>query len=269
VEYLELLPHPALRDAIQCYWFLRGSGQDAPPQRVLPDGCCELVFHCTDTFTRATAESSWLQPHGLLVGPTTRAIVITPGADVDVVGIRFRPGGAALLRSLPMQELTNCAISHDDAGIRFSHDLLADVAATRGTRQRVRQLDRMLLARVDGTRFDQPMLAAGKYIGDRGGAVRSAELARLCGLSVRQLQRRFQAATGVSVKQLCRLTRLQTALAAAHGPAATLAGIAAIAGYADQAHFNRDFRDIAGVTPTEFFRQDHELTDHFFNLPSM
>ena len=39
------------------------------------------------------------------------------------------------------------------------------------------------------------------------------------------------------------------------GPASNLAGLAAAAGYADQAHLTRECRDLAGMTPTALQRR--------------
>jgi AraC-like DNA-binding protein len=48
--------------------------------------------------------------------------------------------------------------------------------------------------------------------------------------------------------------RLQKAIRVVHSTAPTrLADAAHAAGYADQAHMNRDFRDITGFSPREYF----------------
>lgn len=76
------------------------------------------------------------------------------------------------------------------------------------------------------------------------------------GWSERQWQRACQAELGVGPKLLHRLVRLHgstcTIDAAAAGEAAhgaVLAHVAAQAGYADQAHMSREYRDLAGCAP--------------------
>lgn len=70
------------------------------------------------------------------------------------------------------------------------------------------------------------------------------------GVSERHLRRVFRATVGVSPKSFTKLTRFDRALRAAREDArASWAGIAALAGYYDQAHLIADFRAIAGVTP--------------------
>lgn len=70
------------------------------------------------------------------------------------------------------------------------------------------------------------------------------------GVSARHLRRVFREAMGTGPKAFARLTRFHRAL---HGALtdgrADWAGIAAAAGYYDQAHLIAEFRAIAGVTP--------------------
>ncbi|MBI5105949.1 MAG: AraC family transcriptional regulator, partial [Solirubrobacterales bacterium] len=77
------------------------------------------------------------------------------------------------------------------------------------------------------------------------------ELARDAALSERQLRRRFDDAVGFGPRTLRRVLRLQHFLRLAErAPGATLARLAADAGFADQAHLARDCRDLAGAPPS-------------------
>lgn len=84
------------------------------------------------------------------------------------------------------------------------------------------------------------------------GARSVAGLADFVGLSERQLHRRCRAAFGYGPKTLDRVLRLQRFLALGRSPGRRpdgLAGLAAVAGYADQAHLAHECRRLAGTTP--------------------
>ncbi|MBQ5945892.1 AraC family transcriptional regulator [Massilia sp. ST3] len=63
----------------------------------------------------------------------------------------------------------------------------------------------------------------------------------------------FRQATGMSPKRYARLMRFQALLASLREhPAASLGALAYGAGYSDQAHLTREFREFAGVTPAQY-----------------
>ena len=111
MDYRELIPGPALRPYVRCYWTLEAQPTDgAGPQRVLPDGCVEIIVNLGDAFVRHD-ESGRVerQPRGLIVGPTTRHMSIAPTGQIRLVGIRFSPGGAVPFLSVAPQELRDTA----------------------------------------------------------------------------------------------------------------------------------------------------------------
>ncbi|MCZ4495406.1 MAG: AraC family transcriptional regulator, partial [Conexibacter sp.] len=74
---------------------------------------------------------------------------------------------------------------------------------------------------------------------------------RAAHLCVRQLRRRFVRAVGYWPATLARVQRFQRFLGhAQRTPGASLARLAADAGYADQAHLARECRRLAGVPPS-------------------
>ncbi|MFT7654269.1 MAG: AraC-like DNA-binding protein [Limisphaerales bacterium] len=84
-----------------------------------------------------------------------------------------------------------------------------------------------------------------------------ADLAESACVSVRSLQRKFSQIIGVSPKWVIQRIRLQDALERVQGSeGATLASIAADLGYADQAHFTRDFKAVVGVSPQRYKATD-------------
>jgi AraC-like DNA-binding protein len=263
LHYYEVRPDERLRPFVRCIWGLRGP---APREieRVLPDGCCEFILHCGDPFTQHGSHAVKVQPREMFVGPSQHAICIQPGAIVDVIAIRFRPGGAAVFLRGPLVEYRENVLSRDTCGTDFGFGFDAiDALAALTDAERVRLLERELLARTATLRVDAAVRHARRRIAETYGAVRVEILASETGLTMRQLQRRFDTVVGLTPKALARVVRLQRAIALARDGRATLARIAAAAGYADQAHFNRQFREIAGVTPTEFFREQNRL-DEFF-----
>lgn len=289
VVYAEVAPSPALAGVVRCYWSIEGvAGPDRTvTNRVLPDGCMDVIFDLGDE--PAVSAARWPE-RACVVGTMRRAIVVGMRGRVDMVGIRFRPGAAVAYLALPAIELTDRMTGLSDfrseAGLLT--ELVAEVAgpavacdgagitsaaAGRMARARLRaraaELDRALVA--DHVREPDLLVThAVRMIEASGGVVAISEIERRLGVSPRTLTRRFTAAVGVGPKTVCRVARLQAAAGAIRqAPTTSLARIAARTGFHDQPHLNRDFIDLAGITPAAYAReagdgfiQDDDATAH-------
>ncbi|HUD73054.1 MAG TPA: DUF6597 domain-containing transcriptional factor, partial [Dongiaceae bacterium] len=221
IDYREYRPAPALASRIECYWAMEGApGEGAPIERILPDGCVEAVFHQAAPF-RAFAEDgrSRPQPASLVVGPSTRYLLIQPPHRVRTIGIRFRPGGARLLLPMPVHEIAGRVASIEDllgaAGLR----LAASAGIDAGVAAAVRALETAMLDRLhrQPARTGAPIGPMVSAILRSRGRLPVAEVARRAGVSARQLERRFLDEVGLTAKALARLARFQSAFGSASG----------------------------------------------------
>ena len=87
--------------------------------------------------------------------------------------------------------------------------------------------------------------------GDRE-VTRVAQVCERFGLSERALQRLVQRRLGLTPKWLIQRRRLQEAAERLRTGPAGLGDVAAVLGYADQAHFTRDFARVTAMTPGQF-----------------
>ena len=77
-----------------------------------------------------------------------------------------------------------------------------------------------------------------------------AAVAAACGLSARQLRRRFHRAVGLTPKELGRVQRLRwTCIESLRPGAPPWAELAFLSGFADQAHLVREVGGVTGLSP--------------------
>ena len=59
MNYQTFQPHPDLDALIKCYWTLEvPSEKDSQKQRIVPDGCLEMIFILGDDIKRYTSETN-------------------------------------------------------------------------------------------------------------------------------------------------------------------------------------------------------------------
>jgi len=266
MEYTELaLPEP-LRPYVQCLWRLRGASHDATPQRVVPDGSVEMVLHLGDEFRQHEDDGQVVvQPRALVVGVVDRWLMLEPTGEVDVLGVRFRPGAVRGVLGIPQAELLGACHDLGSLGVPPLGTVHEQVGNAATDRDRVAVLSAALVqAAKQAAAPPTPVMYATHRIISTAGRAPIGGLAAEAGMSQRHLERHFQREVGVTAKGLARLRRFQAVIGRLYseGPP-RWATLAAACGFADQAHLVREFREFAGITPAAYWRELHPLGDLF------
>ncbi|MDQ6526143.1 helix-turn-helix domain-containing protein [Nocardioides sp. LHD-245] len=241
-------PPPALAEAVRRFWVPVWS---LPPgersvQRVLQYPVCQVV----------------VGPGGAqLVGPHAGLSTEELSGSGWVVGVMMQPAAGLALAGGPVADLTDrrrdlatvpgldasglvaavvAALGDDPAEIDRQRQACALVAEALGVLPPVDDEGRLVNAVVEYVEGDREVQ-------------RVAQVCAKFDLGERTLQRLTRRRIGLSPKWLVQRRRLHDAADLLRtGTTVDLARVAAELGYADQAHFTRDFRSATGLTPGEF-----------------
>jgi AraC-like DNA-binding protein len=252
--YREYPIHPALRLLVKCIWSLESDRAiyDAPRERILPDGCVELVFHFHDPFrTHFPNGRGAVQPRSFVVGQMKRFLEIAPLGRMGLIAVRFYARGAYLFFPRSLHQVAAGVVDLTEVWKERADEWTDRVALAREVTARARIIEEALLAslRANG-RYDRMVDRCLQLIETAAGQSSIAQLASEIGTSSRQLTRRFQNAVGVSPKEFSRVSRFLHVLRCLRDRKhQTLTETALVCGYFDQAHFNHEFREFAGMTP--------------------
>jgi len=213
----------------------RGSPSGGPPLRVVPDGSADIIWRddgrSVTTFT---------------AGPDTEAQLAPLPEGSRMVGIRFAPGAADAVLGVPLDVLRDLRVPLAELWGPVAHELAERVAMSDQPQQTLATLVR---ERID-VPPDPTASAIARQLEFAAGPGVVSNVAADIGVSERQLQRRCRTAFGYGPKTLHQVLRFQRALRLARA-GGRLADVAAVVGYADQAHMARETRRLAGVPITE------------------
>lgn len=246
-------PAPELSAYIESYWFVGADGPEPSDLRVevFVDGRADLIFNFGAAYVREVirgerreiAESNFDAQRLVPIRIVQRGLVRT-------TGVRFRIGGVAPFARTPLRRVTGQTPS---PAFVLGDDVVTLEASLRDTLDadgQKRLLDAFFTEQlVPSAALTAFASALGRAIEARGPSELEV-LAEAAGISIRHVERLFARFLGIPPRALGRVLRFQTALQRLmRDPGCTLAEVAVDAGYFDQAHFVRDFREMTGGVP--------------------
>jgi len=187
-----------------------------------------------------------------------------------VLGTKFRPGGFRPFFGRPVSALTNRTLPLDEifgpAGLELETRALACADPLAGF-----EIVQGFLRGLDPV--SDPAVELVGRIAERAATDRDItrvdHLVKEFGLGARKLQRLFDEYVGVTPKWIIQRYRLhEAAERIAAGTATDGATLALDLGYADQAHFIRDFKKLVGSSPAEYARAFRASTASSSTAPS-
>jgi AraC-like DNA-binding protein len=260
------LPHVALRPFIKTLWV----SEHARPQglrlkeRALPDGHMHVVIRLTGAPIRIldTAHpTGHSYGYSVIGGARSSYYVRELPEPARAIGATLLPGAAHALFGVSALELANRHTSLVDlwgAQVDALRNRLLQVAQPR---QQLELFELFLLARVPQVKGLHPAIA--QVFANTPALHDVRSMVSSSGLSHRRFVELFGHAVGLTPKRFARVLRFQGALkSVGRNPRPRWSEVALNAGYSDQAHFNREFREFGGLTPEEYRRAAPESPGH-------
>lgn len=260
---------PILRPYVHCIWTLeeRSSPSSYIPEveRILPDGQMEMIFHLGDSFQKLENGKRVYQARSFLYGQLHQYLDLIPPVHTKIIAIRFLPFGLYPFVPISPKEFQQRQIELADLYGQAGKELEERVNEAGQTESAIKIIEDFLIRQLALFKSPDPlvlhitgMIMQSQGLGEIQDFIRSHKI------SPRHFQRRFLEITGTKSKTLSRILRVQRALRLVQQhPTFNLREIGFAAGYFDQAHFVRDFKGIAGMSPGQFFRHQHELNEQF------
>ncbi len=239
---------PGMAELVRRYWIPVWS---LPPgastvQRVLQYPVCLVVVS---------------REYSLLVGVTTGLGRQELSGEGWAVGAMLQPAAGALLLGAPVSELTDTRLPLADLPGLDGAAVTDQVrAAMRGaptaeaSHHAAIEVLEQALERVGPVDEEGRLVnRIVSFVEDHSEVQRVGQICDAFGIGERALQRLTGRRIGLSPKWLVQRRRLHEAAGRLRaGARVDLAAVATDLGYADQAHFTRDFRTVTGLTPGAF-----------------
>ncbi len=234
-----------LSDFVAVLWLAEGYVQPHAAERLLPTGAMDLVLSLDNSGGVGDVVS----------GAHSRFTILDTSRPLNLIGVRFKPGGGFPFFGPPAGELQDLNVPLDalwgpEASLLRERLLEAPTPVAKFCvlegclQQRLRQ----------GPARDPVVQYAIEMFKNPGTSV--AGVVERVGLSPRHFIARFRDEVGLTPKVFCRIHRFRRVIGALQAPEQIeWATIALDCGYFDQAHFIHDFREFAGVSPSAYLRQ--------------
>lgn len=259
MHFIHHRPAAPLDTYVKCFWWSQRLAPQLSCEHMLPGGSAQLIFalHETPIACRAgtSPADSVMWSRGIVHGPQWSYFISGPKPCGATAGVSFRPGAAGAILGVPITEVTDRHISIDDLWGNRGRALHDRLLAANRPLDIFRILEQELTMRLKGPLLIHPAVAYALAPPSRWApSTRVSDIQRGVGYTPKHFIALFRSAVGLTPKHYFRVKRFTTVLRclANGGGAVNMADVATSAGYSDQSHLTREFRDFAGITPSQY-----------------
>lgn len=237
VEHQRWTPHPELRPWLAHIWWVGWSLEQPHIVRTLPHPAVHWTFE----------EQAWIG------GPRTAPFTRTLQGQGQVLGLKFRPAGFRDWLGASVHVLRDRRVVASEVLPGLAEPAWEAWRSAGTPRERSGALQDWLLdSRPERSPQTDQVQRWVAWMREDPGLVRVGQLSERAGVGVRGIQRRFKEWAGVSPKWVLRRLRMLSAVEAIKAGPVDLSTLALELGYADHAHFTRDFKTTLGAAPSSF-----------------
>ena len=253
MTYREHAPSEALRHVVDRYWFFRSSGTDVeiPVQQCIPLGVSELIVNLHGD-ARALINGTWERMPGIrVVGMQREPLSWRSTGNCLMMGVRLLPEAAISLFGAPLKVVDPLFMgARELLGPGFCA-ALEPLLEARNEQEALATMEQFLVRYMNRTTgATDRFVAAMRQMRNGGLGFHHRALGDKLYVCDRQAQRLFKEHLGLSPVAYHRIVRFRKAYDRATDHQVAHGGdLAFELGYADQAHFNRDFKTFCGVAP--------------------
>lgn len=242
-KYREVLPEtPELAKYIRCFW-----GSEEPYESnidnteagiVIPDVCVDIIYHID--YTENTITRGFCGINDVSFREHYNA---EHGHLVSVFAVRFFAWAAYAFSEASLSDTLNGYFDIQERFRWLDTILLRQLAEKSSLGERAKIAEELFRKKLSEARQNQVVDSAVKQIILRKGTPGTAEVAKECFVSTRQLERLFHEYIGITPKKLCNLVRYQFLWNdILNNPDFRVLDAVYQYGYTDQSHLIREFK---------------------------
>lgn len=256
--YKIIAPSDVLKTYIKQFWLFDSEESMTREEVLLPSGYLQIVFNLGHAEWQSKKGKRFhtdtnLELRGQQMGPSITRMI---GRDI-ILGINFHPHTACCFLNDKAALFSNnifdlCDVFGNDMAL-LHEALLSENDLT----ARINILETFLVTKLRKCKIEEKRTAFLDYITtslikEATTANRVRKMVVETGYSERHIQRLFNEYIGVTPKELQKIHRFHASLRQLNTLRATLTSVAYHCGYADQAHFIREFKSFTGITPSVY-----------------
>jgi AraC-like DNA-binding protein len=260
-DWVTAAPHPALAPYVERYVGYRMRGFPPGLHRGLPSRYMTFIASIGPTID-VVAQTDPAQPPDryrcVVSGLAASSAVIEHTGHQEGVAIELTPLGSRALFGVPLRAMRNTSVELAAVVGRPGDRLWERLQDDAPWPARFAACDDELGRLVDDAEMSPELLRAWDVMTSSEGTAPVHEVARDVGWSRQHFAKRFTDEFGLGPKVAARVMRFENArnLMRDVPSFVSVAQVAAVCGYYDQAHLNRDFVELAGCSPTEWMCEE-------------
>lgn len=223
--------------------------------KVLPDTAMVIGFQYKGSLLHVKDNSSIKLSSSGITGLLDGYRIFKNSPDIGTVLVYFKEGGAAPFFREPLHELFRQSISLDNFMLRSELMILEEqLREAQNDIDKIAIVEQFLISRMQQKPIDSLVVTAITLIYKSKGNIRIKELTSQLNISQSPLEKRFRQVVGTSPKKFSSIVRFKHILQS-YSPGNFLTELGYEAGFYDQAHFIKEFKNFTGDTPEDFFRE--------------
>jgi AraC-like DNA-binding protein len=270
MKFIKKNPSASLQSLVKHYWYFEITDADIPYSQLLfPWGSFELIFILKGNVLMKyiNGKKSFSQPKSFYSGQFTNPFELTFTEPCICMGASFYPWAGNSLYNIPSDEFTNQMV-HIDA-VEKDNSLFDELHATTGNKKMLFNiLEKYLESKLCGCTYDAISGSIANQILKFPERRELNKYLSTIGLSRRRIEQRFLETIGLPMSLFLRKARFQRSihLLDLRSSALNLTQLGLLSDFYDQAHFINEFKDFAGITPSQFIQQNSGLKDFIKSL---